>query len=170
MAERPGVQRNSAETLFQTYGPSWGETDLGANPVALVKDLLRPDRRKELQDKIRGGPVSVAVGVSTVGESSPTNPHGFMNQHPSMAVFGDSSWVSNQGMREGTGHFELFVSTLSWLRERPDIGNQAEPKERRTFTLNTTPEVISRVVWLPPLFITLGILGLGGGIWLVRRR
>ena len=86
-------------------------------------------------------------------------------------VFGDASWVANQGIsRQNSGRFELFVSVLNWLRENPEIGKMADEKERKFYTLGATPEGIVRLEWLPGFLICLTIIGLGGGIWLVRRR
>jgi hypothetical protein len=92
-------------------------------------------------------------------------------QEPRLVVFGDASWVSNKEIsRGGSGNFELLRSLLSWLRERPDVGKMADPKERNFFTLQASPEAITRIQWLPGILICIGLLGLGGGIWVVRRR
>ena len=46
----------------------------------------------------------------------------------------------------------------------------ADEKERKFFTLGATPEGFVRLEWLPGFLICLTIIGLGGGIWIVRRR
>jgi hypothetical protein len=154
---------------------------LRANPVEYVDSLLKDfdrdeNRRKELQGLLSPRPLSVAVTV-TEPKGPPANddPHAFMRQQtkqePRLVVFGDASWASNKEIsRGGSGNFELLRSLLSWLRERPDVGKMADPKERNFFTLQASPEAITRMQWLPGILICIGLLGLGGGIWIVRRR
>jgi hypothetical protein len=95
------------------------------------------------------------------------------DQKPRLVVFGDAGWVGNRQMAGNRvrGNYELFAYTLAWLRERPTTGNFADPKERAFFTLaNQRPETITRLYFTPALVLFAGILGVGGGIWLARRR
>jgi hypothetical protein len=173
VGERAPDSRYSPDTLLLAVPPVWSETDLRADPAALLKALSRPDRRQELFDKEREGPLPVAVAVTSPrGPSAAMDPHAMMREEPRMVVFGDATWVTNPYVREGSGSlsYVFFASTLSWLRERPDIGATADPKERKIFTLNVKPEVASRLTWLPLVWMLIGILGVGGGIWVVRRR
>ena len=115
----------------------------------------------------------VAVTVTEPKEPSPdSDPHARLRgikQEPRMVVFGDASWVANQEISR-PGNFDLMYGALNWLRERPEIGQMAEPKERKFFSLNASPEGLTRLEWLPGFLICLTIIGLGGGIWIVRRR
>src|SRR5262249_26337299 len=117
--------------------------------------------------------IPLAVAVTEPRASDRMDPHAFMReQEPRLIVFGDATWVTNQFMVEGGGfgHYELFASTLSWVRERPDIGKTASPKERAVFVLGGTSDSVSRLYYVPLLFLIVAIVSLGGGIWLVRRR
>jgi hypothetical protein len=172
----PSAGRYNAESLL--LAPPryyvWAETNLRADLSRLVEDLLKDDHTKELEQKLSQEPLSVAVIVS---ESSPTasnDPHAFMrppDQKPRLAVFGGSTFASNMNMNESRGslYFSLFSSTVAWLRERPsNIG--LEPKRRNVFVLNVGEDVIRRMIFLPLILTLSGIVGVGAGVWLVRRR
>jgi hypothetical protein len=110
--------------------------------------------------------------TETTGAPSPGNPHMAPqgNEKPRMIVVGDASWVSNLFMSEQleAKNFDVFNSMLSWLRERPNnIGVDA--KKRETFAFS--PDVdISRMFWMPCILMVVGVIGLGAGVWVVRRR
>jgi hypothetical protein len=153
---------------------------LHPDPVNYLEGLLKgmevdKDRRKEVEGMLAKKPPAVAVTVTQPKEPEPSgDPHARLRgtkQEPRLVVFGDASWIANQGIsRQNSGRFELFVSMLNWLRENPEIGKMADEKERKFYTLGATPEGIVRLEWLPGFLICLTIIGLGGGIWLVRRR
>ncbi len=173
---RPEAARVRAETLMLTdpFLPPdvWTVTTLKADPYQLMKDMARDE---QAQNKLASEPLSVAVAVSEpVQPSDPSDPHAFMRQQdqkPRLVVFGDATFASNQFMAEGRGfyNFPLFSSTLAWLRERPsNIG--LPPKSHNTFALNVSEDVSQRMRWLPAVLMFVGILGLGTGVWVVRRR
>jgi hypothetical protein len=57
---------------------------------------------------------------------------------------------------------------LSWLRERPNnIGVDA--KKRETYALSPAAD-LSRMFWIPSILMVVGVIGLGAGVWVVRRR
>jgi hypothetical protein len=173
--------RFQAETLLQTYPDvCWAETNLRAEPVELARDLandIRERKNMELVEKKLGAQKNIPVAV-TVGEPTPPNPsdpHAFMrqggDQKPRIVVFGGSTFASNRFMSLNAGDtsYNLFSSALSWLRERQqNIG--LEPKRRNTFELKVAEEDSTRMHLLPAMFMLLGIIGLGTGVWLVRRR
>ena len=53
---------------------------------------------------------------------------------------------------------------------RPDVGELVKPKERPRYELSLKPENENRVLVLPGVLMLLVIIGLGGGVWVVRRR
>ncbi|HLJ92226.1 MAG TPA: Gldg family protein [Gemmataceae bacterium] len=169
----PGASHFVAEPIL--LAPSrytWVDTNLRADPGQLVSDLRK--NTQELGEKLGQDPSSVVVAV---GESPPpagNDPHAFMRQQeqkPRAVVFGTASFASNPYMIESGGqlNYDLFSSTLAWLRERPS-GIGLEPKKRNIFTLNVSEDVISRMRWLPATFMLITIIGLGTGVWLIRRR
>jgi gliding motility-associatede transport system auxiliary component len=149
---------------------------LQADPLAYLEGMIKDEANmKEVESKLIKKPLSIAVAVTQPkGPENFDDPHARLNQKqdPLLVVFGDAGWVSNQEVsRNDRPNFDLFVSLLSWLRERPEIGKKAaDAKERPYFTMSTPPEGIVRLQWLPGFLICLAIVGLGGGIWLVRRR
>ena len=175
----PGGRFN-AETLIQTIpgAPVWAETDLAADPVALVSKL-RSGPREELIKKLTPGaenPLPLAVAVTEGGGPDPSMPPGHPSVgregKPRLVVFGDAFWVTNGALAERTGdnNYELFSNCLSWLRERPDVGRQAPDKEREDYSLTLTEDQSSRVKLLPAGLMLAAVLGLAGGVWVVRRR
>jgi len=90
---------------------------------------------------------------------------------PRLVVFGSAAFATNQYMAESSPlpNYDLLASTLAWLRERPsNIG--LEPKKRNLFVLNVPDEQAQRMRYLPAMTLLVGIVGLGTGVWLVRRR
>lgn len=160
---RPGMSPFNAEVLLYAV-QVWGDKNLTGNPLDIVKNLR--------QAKVETNIMPLAVMVTRPGDANPMDPHAGLKRDPVLVVFGDGTMVTNQNMQEGsrTGHYELFSSVLSWVRERADIGKKADPKERKAFVLRVKPDVVSRLFWLPGFFMLLAIIGLGGGIWVVRRR
>ncbi|HEV2948913.1 MAG TPA: Gldg family protein, partial [Gemmataceae bacterium] len=175
------LSQYSAEDLFQAPDriTLLEPAPLHPDPTGYMEDLLKDvekdeSRRQTVKALLSQKPPALAVTVTEPKEPDLSgDPHARLRtkQEPRLVVFGDSSWVANQAIsRENSGFFELFVSTLNWLRERPEIGKMADDKERKFFTPSTTPEGIVRLQWLPGFLICLAIVGLGGGIWIVRRR
>ncbi len=177
-----GAPRGGArvETLMHTLSrvPVWTE-GLGSNPTALLDRLeTDPDAFKALQPKLKSRlPVAVTV-VEGTGDLPNIPGHAGVvgkDDKPRMVVFGDASWITDEMMqtRLGRRNVDLFTSTLAWLRGRANIGADAEEgTDRKQFTLagEITPEKVSRLRWLPVWLMLVAIVGLGGGIWLARRR
>jgi hypothetical protein len=180
--ETPGARSPyKVESLLITLPrlPVWKESNF-SDPVALVDNYLTPQREDELRKKISPQPLSVAV---TVSESDPTVPRDMAHANvpgkdevPRMVVFGDASWITDQALSSRLGKLngDLFASCLAWLRGRSNIGKDVEDtsKSRQEFTLagNVTPDRVTLMRFLPMILMLLGIVGLGGGIWLIRRR
>jgi hypothetical protein len=181
---RPGVvtpnpagQSIVATTLYQTPedSPHWTETDVSSSPDELVEKLSK-DEALQIKKRI-GTPISVCVLVNETS-ADPNNPHegvpGFEKSQktPRMLVLGDATVVSNQAVAGGerTVGFALFSGFVDTLRGRDDsIGIAA--KERDVFRM---PELVSSnpfSVTLLPLALTgMSLVGLGIGVWVVRRR
>ncbi len=158
-----------SETLLQTAEglPVWAESSLQASGRQ-VAQLMRRDP-KEAAARIHGSlPLAVAVSES----SSPAMPGAPPSPaKPRMVVVGDSVWVSNPYVDEARAtepNFDLFVSLLDWLRERPsNIG--IEPRPYKNYLLDRSASFV-RLALLPALVALVGIIGLGAGVWVVRRR
>ena len=165
------ASRYVAEPLLQTFGPVWLESDLRADPVQIYSDMIKsPD---EARKKATAEPISVAVTVSEPAPMDPADPHASLrsgSQKPRLVVFGDASFASNVFVsdRSASMGFDLFASSLDWLRDRPgSIG--IEPKKRNFYVISPAASLFKMIV-LPGLIAAIAIVGLGTGVWVVRRR
>jgi hypothetical protein len=135
--------------------------------------LLELIRTGQIEKKISTKSVPVAVTVSEDESGAPADEvHARLRggkQRPALVAFGDYEWATNAYVEGSRGGFyDLFASSLAWLRERPtSIG--IPPKKSDVFTWKPDTNV-SRMVWLPFFLSIFGIVGLGTGIWVIRRR
>jgi hypothetical protein len=177
---RPGGP-NAEELLIAFSDFMWAETNLKADPVALVRRLrsMTPEARRDWiqsHDPKTFGPQSVAVAVSTGQSSLPQIPEHMglppTQTTPRMIVIGNTYWLTDAGLRisEGDSSVDLFTSCVSWLREKPSIGASATAKERQVFTLKVAREDMGRLLFLPIGLALLGVIMLGGAVAIVRRR
>lgn len=162
---RAGSYRGDDFLMAPAEALVWAETDLRTP----ARDFLRGERVNELPEKISRSDLSVGIAVSaTTGMPF----HGGGEEKPCLVVIGNASFVSNWCLRQEArlGRlYDLFTSCLGWLRERPaDIG--IEPKRPDTFELNAASVNGTRLVLLPAGLMIVGVIGLGTGVWLVRRR
>jgi hypothetical protein len=156
--------------------PVWAEADL-RSPEAIIADVEKHPER--IADKLRST-ITVAVAVSDPGASNPMDPHAGLpgmqkgDGTPRAIVIGDSRFASDAaiagGGREegGSLYYELFANSLAWLRERPSsIG--ISPKDRKIYRMKEGTN-ISAMVNTPFVLMALSIIGVGLGVWVVRRR
>jgi hypothetical protein len=154
----------------------WEEKDLNKIPSALVEQLRKIENVDRAEETISAKNLCVAVAVSESTSNIPDIPghEGLARgkDEPVLVVFGNAGWVSDQGLNapEGPNNYPLFASCLSWLRGRPDIGKQADAKTRQVYALNVPEDTVSRVEYMPLGLMLLGVVGLGCGVWVVRRR
>jgi hypothetical protein len=135
----------------------WAESEnlQGAyyQPLPYASFLLRTGRVKLSPEPL---PVAMAVSEANRGAAR-------------VVVFGDATFVSNRFQPQYQLGFDIFQNSLQWLTGRTeDLGLSPQKSER--FTLNTAAVNPSRLVLLPGLLMVLGVIGLGAGIWVVRRR
>jgi hypothetical protein len=144
----------------------WEESNLRSGADASLRALLNPDRRAELLEKVKPF-LPVAVAVTETVQSAKGAPE----ETPRLAVFGSANWAYNDEIGEESQNlnFELFRTTLSWLRGSADIGRVAEPKSRKMFYIER-PGGYNRLLFLPMALMLVALVGLGGGMWVVRRR
>jgi hypothetical protein len=173
---RPGAYQ--AEILAVAYSPAglWPETNL-SDPVRLVAKYEREEFRSVQEKATNTLPVGLLVSESSL-PSGPPGAMGQQDQKPRMVVFGDAGFASDQplpGVQPGRGtaqvdflYYSLFASSLAWLRERPAaIG--IEPKKRDEYKMNEDTDT-GRLLWLPAGLMFVTVLGLGVGMWVVRRK
>ncbi len=150
------------------------DTDLNASPTAIVKDLnqLAQKDPQQVRNRLSAQP-SLAVVVAEGKTPAPFPGHEFEAKEgqPRLVVFGDATWISNRLEQQfAPYHFNLFVSCLSWLAERADIGERVPPTQHDLYHLKAAPGSGSRLMLLPGVLLLLGVVAVGLGVWVVRRR
>jgi hypothetical protein len=133
----------------------WSESDLRTmrDPEVYVRSLLRDPQ--ELVQKASRDPLPVGVAVKD-GKDQPT-----------LVAFGDATLAYNERAQSEI-YAALLSSSLEWLAGRPEnIG--IEPRKTNFFTFRREVS-IPGMVFLPAGLIALGLLGVGAGVWVVRRR
>jgi hypothetical protein len=173
-----GSSNYQAEALLTTTGRVvWSETNLD-DPVRVIEELVR-NKMKGLRERlVQRLPLAVTVSEPTGGMAG--DPHAGMfgggESKPRMVVFGNAAWASDkplpamfvQSQQANSQYYSLFASSLAWLRERPGaIGIEA--KKRDVYAMPETTNV-TRMLLLPGALMFVSILGLGLGMWVVRRR
>jgi hypothetical protein len=137
-------------------GPVWVETELGVyrDPDRYIRVL---EDRGEIETKKAKEPIPAAVAVK--GKDG----------RPRLVVFGDARFASNVFVGSNYPYYDFLTSTIEWLVERPE-NMGIRPKETGMYHIQ--PEAINapRLIWLPLGLILLTLLGMGLGIWVVRRR
>jgi hypothetical protein len=150
------------------------DTQLNADPVDLANGLRGDEAR--LEKMISKKSVTIALAVSD-GGTPPGMPRDAahssqLKDTPRMVVFGSAGWVSDEGLEGGRGTLraDLFNSCVSWLREKSSVGAKIESKKRKEYDLIIAPQDTGKVMYLPLGLLLLGVVGLGTGVWVVRRR
>jgi hypothetical protein len=154
-----------AEPILETVPlgniPVWVDTNFQAlrNLEAHIISLQESGRFEDLRRRD-----AIPVGLAVTDR----------DQKPRLLVFGAARWASNypQGLPglSPEDNKDLFVSSLEWLVERrlPSIG--ISPKRSNFYRLRVPEGAFGRMAWLPASIMILGIVGLGMGVWVVRRR
>jgi hypothetical protein len=193
--------------LFWAFGSRLiEETNLGADPAAVVRRLMSPDAVSERAERLLRTDPTVGAMVSETTKGEGEEGKGGTTQYRLMVV-GDSTWVSNGDLSSAAyGEFktELFLVFLARLLERPDPGGDIKPKSRSFYVLggkrpnieipprfDTSPEaeekmkkaekemkeyketregLFWKIATMPVIVVALSIIGLGFGVWVLRRR
>ena len=169
-----------AETILQA-NPNyavWSQKDLHASVDALKKKALDELQQRD-DSRFSDAPLSVAVAVSEAGGAPPIPGHEFMGPQPGkpvMMVFGDGEWIGNDALSAADSDIPLnvFRNAVDWLRERPAVSEQIKSKkgvERDEFSMaKITPGAASAIAWTPGFVMLAGVVALGLGVAVARRR
>jgi hypothetical protein len=173
-ANPPGMPPagDTPDTLVITFPqkPILVQKDLSLNTSAWVADVVRNPAKH--QDAILGNlPLAMAVAEGKTPAPFPGHEFQAKEGQPRLVVFGDASWISNGLLLRPTpNNLNLFASCLSWLAERPDLGARVPPTEHDIYELKPAPGSSLRLLLLPGFLMVLGVMALGVGVWVVRRR
>src|SRR5262249_2805912 len=91
---------------------------------------------------------------------------------PRLVVFGDAEMISNAELsdRSGALAYDWTTSALDWLSANKTGLVGPRTKEATSYSLNPQKVNVERLAYLPGWLMMLGILGLGAGVWVVRKR
>jgi hypothetical protein len=158
-----------AEQLLATPAnlPCWTDTTPGVDTHRA--DAAMHGDEKYFTEHAKAS-LPMAVLVSEASEPvSPMQPP--VAGKPRLAVFGSTTFAVNPAMNPAAPsiYYDLMVGSIDWLREKPaGIGVQA--KTNRAFVLNPATTDWKALYLLPLGVMLLGVIGLGGGVWVARRR
>lgn len=155
----PGGPRSVEPLLgsFPSNRITWFEPDPVVNPEQAFKELLSSDemiRRKRGSRRTR-----LIAALVTEGED------GRMVVYGSGQAFLDPDRRNPESNQQNV---ELFVATVNWLRDRPAVAN-IPAKNYGVYTPNRTADSV-RLFWLPTGITLLGVLAMGLGVWVFRRK
>jgi hypothetical protein len=83
------------------------------------------------------------------------------------SAFASDAWIGASTL--GMNNFRLFRALLSWLVDRPELKIQIDDKPP-TYALSLTSDRRWLLQMVPGLLMMLGVVTLGGAVWVVRRR
>jgi hypothetical protein len=176
---RPGGGSFRPEALLETNESFvWSEDNLLEDPGQMIQNLLKTEEGKKKLVAKRSPeqlPVAVLVSDSSMPDLPDRHPDvGGRGQTPRLVVIGNDTFASDANLGEGAGrvvgelHYILFAGSLAWLREKPDtIGIEARTRKDYQMDPDTN---LTRMILLPGALMALCVVGLGLGIWVVRRR
>jgi hypothetical protein len=149
-------------------------SDLEAEPNRALDDFVK-DRKNPPPGLVLLPLDRVPLVALAVSSVDARDPHaGVMGApvaaKPTLVVIGDATLVSNRALAGAGGeeNFSLLTSSLGWLRERTgSIGRP--PKQRNYYTLKPSASLYD-ITMIPTAMMLVGIVGLGAGVWVVRRR
>jgi hypothetical protein len=171
-AQRPEGSSYTPEMLLTTsVYRVWAESNLG-DPLEVLETIRREQKEVRLANTL---PLAVVVSEQS-GAGIPGHPPGMLGgeSKPRLVVFGNVGWASDaplpgaQDARASSMYYSLFASSIAWLREKQSsIGIKS--KKRDTYQMSEGANV-SRMLLLPAGLMFVCILGVGLGVWVVRRR
>lgn len=154
----PGYQ---ATPLLATPLPTWLSGDLPADPNATFQDLEdNAAARTRLAYSESPRVVAVAVSEGATGRA---------------LVVGSGYAFSDQWADQVRGgipsSFDLLAATVDWLRDRPPLPNTVESKAYQQYQFPDPAGVdTTRMIWFPLGLGLLIVVGLGAGVWVIRRK
>jgi hypothetical protein len=152
------VNANLVPTIIlRTGSQSWAETDLSNPRPQLNQGVDLP------------GPVTVGVAVEerkasggSAGATAENSPR------PRLVLFSSRSLGDNVVQGIEPTNLDLLMNAASWLRGRPDaLGIAANTHV--ALTLRADPLLRNRLVLVPTVLATLGIIGVGVLVYISRR-
>jgi hypothetical protein len=138
----------------------WVEKDFtnALNPKGYLASLGQSQRKAFYARE----DIPVAVAVSDI-----------KGDQPRMVVIGNAFIASNLGLarRENENYYPFLENCLDWLLGRGErLGIPPLKSGRFQLDVATIEPKLARMRWLPIWLMGVAIVGLGIGVWVVRRR
>jgi hypothetical protein len=164
---QPGNPALQGTFLLGSAGDTWVESELitltGTKLEDFLIELSRNQKLRETKGYRRGGR-SLAVTVSE-------------GATPRVAVFGSSFMASDRearGLPPETAplSYDVVGATVDWLREKPSVtAVEIKAKQYQEYRFpNSSAVSATRLVYLPLALGLLAVIGLGAGVWVIRRK
>jgi gliding motility-associatede transport system auxiliary component len=153
----------TATDLMLSDGRTWAENE----PIVDIRAVVEPMLQSIPAQRARGVTSAARSLAVTVSEGETAR----------AVVFGNSYFVSDEVSRQSRSEsaplsYDLFGVTVDWLRDRPSIA--AAGVEAKQYTQYRFPQPSSvdtvRILYLPLGLAFLTVVGLGAGVWVIRRR
>ncbi len=152
----------TVEMLFESYPPqriTWLESSPPANPAksldALLKDPAVAQSKEASNRSVRG--VGVLVSEGSNGRA---------------VILGSGEGFADPDgqnrARYAENNAEFFAAAINWLRDRPAVANISGKTYGEYHPPKTADDV--RIFWLPFGVTLLGVIALGAGVWVSRRK
>mgnify|MGYP001071337618 CR=1 FL=1 len=152
-----------ASDLLLSVGITWLETVRPPDMAARLEEILTSERVQE-QVRLSRSPRPVAVTV-TEGAT------------PRLVAFGTGLVFSDRVAQQIRGSnpvtFDLLGVSVDWLRERQTslAAVNIEAKKYTEYRIPSPSNLnFTRLMWLPLGLGLLSVIGMGAGVWVVRRR
>lgn len=158
---QPGV-RAQPLLLSDPQRYTWIETEVLPNPELTWSEIIRSQSREMISRK-QVARVYRPLGAVATEQSED-------KQLGRVVVIGSGTFADNQ-VRSGrsvAAQVDLFAASVNWLRERPAVANIPAKRYDQYTPPQSSSEV--RVYWFPVALTLGGILALGVGVWVLRRK
>jgi ABC-type uncharacterized transport system involved in gliding motility auxiliary subunit len=162
-------------SILKTSENSWAERQLDQKTVTFDKDkdkqgpislaVVATITPKEEKKEEASGPEVQKDAEEKKPEEKPAVPE--VKPEGRLAVFGDSDFASNRYFNM-SGNGNLFLNTVNWLTEEPDLIS-IQPKTSMPRTIQLTPSQGRMIFFFAVVILPLIILILGVSVWLRRR-
>lgn len=153
----------------------WSETVNHSNPIEFVQSLQKSGEllKRDFAPVLPAVAVTVRTRTPQPPQQNPMMPPPPAKLgEPRMVIFSDATVFNDNDIQmNGDLGQSLLVSTLAWVRGKPELDTgDVPPRERKAYRLNMSNDALKGIRWLPPIWLLLAIIGIGVGVGILRRK
>jgi hypothetical protein len=166
-----GNPQYKADALLVTVNRyTWLEDDIVTNREQAIREVIETEA-VAVRKQFSRNPRPVAVVVSESGGS----PHGGPGGAGRLLVIGNAVVFSDRATSGSANRtpitFDMIGVGIDWLRDRPPLATTVENKAYKEYQPPEPAAVdTTRLLYLPLGLGMLLIVGLGAGVWVIRRK